>query len=234
MSHSMSSAALKATIAIGVLLALPVGEALASEDDAQAQGTAPAASTLSAAGSDHTGSTIHLPLEATAPAASIRDTGSNPLKFKSVLVRPETGAFRKTWLTIGTVRGGGEPAPAFSIERSRELFDRLDDDISGRHWLWRLGHDSGDREVLEDAGDPDPDTNWFHDHLSLTLRHGIVYRERLPFADQKLKLRLYGPVVKSKLGLGFELHGLHVYRHDVGLRAYGTAHKAGLTLRIEY
>jgi hypothetical protein len=223
MSHSMSSTNLKATIAIGVLLALPVGEALASEDDARSQGTAPPAAALTATAGDRTGPAIQLPFEAAGSATSIPGAGPNAPKFKSVLVRPDAGTFRKTWLTIGTVRASDEPAPAFSIERSRELFDRLQDGISGRHWLWQWGHDSGDREVLEDAGDPDPDTNWFHDHLSLTLNHGIVYRERLPFADQKLKLRL-----------GFELRGLRVHQHDVGLRAYGTANKAGLTLRIEY
>src|SRR5262245_20413924 len=57
----------------------------------------------------------------------------------------------------------------------------------------------------------------FRSHFEVSKKRGLVYSQQLRLGDQKLGLKVYGPVVKKHPGMGIELEGLAIGDHSVGI-----------------
>lgn len=85
-----------------------------------------------------------------------------------------------------------------------------------------------------DAIPPETESEPFYTRFHLSHKRGVEYRQTIPMGEQKLSLKLYGPVVKKKMGLGLRLRGLRVADHALSLKAYGSRKKQGLKIEIEF
>jgi len=90
-----------------------------------------------------------------------------------------------------------------------------------------------ERQVLMTAEDPDGDGKSFRDHFHFSAKRGVEYRHEVPLGKSNFLLKLYGPVVKKKPGLGFRVTGT-VGKHPVLISGCGSAKKQRITFRIDF
>jgi hypothetical protein len=118
-------------------------------------------------------------------------------------------------------------------------FARRIEDRATEKLLLTLAPDRPDgpdgRDVLATIADPapEPSKSSFRKNFRVNLRRGVEYRHKVDVGDQVVSMKLWGPIVGSKPGLGFAVDGL-VEEHRVRLKAYGSTEKAGLQLELEF
>jgi hypothetical protein len=70
--------------------------------------------------------------------------------------------------------------------------------------------------------------------FQLSKKRGLVYRQQLRLGDQDVGLKVYGPVVKKKPGMGIELEGLAIGDHSVDIKAFGNTKRQALTVEVKF
>ncbi len=92
-----------------------------------------------------------------------------------------------------------------------------------------------DRQVLlgvvEDGGQSKGSLSG---RFRINLTRGIEYRQQFSVGSQRLKLKLYGPVVKGNPGLRLKLTGLTLRERPVEIKAFGNPEKGGFELKIDF
>jgi len=76
--------------------------------------------------------------------------------------------------------------------------------------------------------------SWFARHIQLSFEDGVSYHEAFHWRSQNLKLKVWGPVLGSKPGLGMHLQGLRIGALPLELRAYGTQQRQGLRVDLHF
>lgn len=74
----------------------------------------------------------------------------------------------------------------------------------------------------------------FRSRFQLSKKRGIVYRQQLRLGDQSVGLKVYGPLVKKKPGMGIELEGLAIGGHSVDIKAYGSTKRQGFKVEVKF
>ena len=117
----------------------------------------------------------------------------------------------------------------------RNLARRLEDRANEKLLLSVPRDKSSGPAVLAAVGEavPDPPKVSFREHFRLSLRRGLEYRHKVDLGDQRLSMKLWGPIVGSKPGLGFAVDSV-VEAHRVQMKAYGSMEKAGLQIELEF
>ncbi len=105
---------------------------------------------------------------------------------------------------------------------------------AGSDGVFEESRDTSSREILLSFGSDDPPESSFRDHIRFSKKRGIEYNRVITTDEQTLFLRLYGPVIKKKPGLGFELKGLEVGDFKVRVKGYGSTKKANLAVRVTF
>lgn len=85
------------------------------------------------------------------------------------------------------------------------------------------------RKELRIAGQEDVGAS-----LHLSKKRGLVYRQRLRLGDQDVGLRIYGPLVKKKPGMGIEIEGLAIGDHSVDIRAFGNTKRGRIMAEVKF
>jgi hypothetical protein len=70
--------------------------------------------------------------------------------------------------------------------------------------------------------------------LHLSKKRGLVYRQQLRLGDQNVGLRIYGPLVKKKPGMGTELEGLAIGDRPVDINAFGNTKRGRIVLEVKF
>jgi hypothetical protein len=74
----------------------------------------------------------------------------------------------------------------------------------------------------------------FRSRFEVSKKRGLVYSQQLRLGDQKVGLKVYGPVVKKRPGMGIELEGLAIGDHSVGIKAYGSTKRQGFKVEVKF
>jgi len=128
--------------------------------------------------------------------------------------------FRKRWIPIQSLLVGAllmGPAAAVAEDSARPAAKPL-----------------RAREVLLSLDANRPDETWVHSHIHFSVKRGVEYRDRFALGHKDVALKVWGPVVKSRPGLGLELRGLSIGEHQLELRAYGNLRKQGLHVELHF
>ncbi len=92
-----------------------------------------------------------------------------------------------------------------------------------------------ERQVLLGVVDEDAKAKSFiRGHFRINLKHGLGYRQQFSVGEQRLKLKLYGPIVKGNPGLRLKLTGLEVHDKPVEIKAFGNPEKGGFEFKIDF
>lgn len=78
------------------------------------------------------------------------------------------------------------------------------------------------------SGDP-----WFSG-FRVSKKGPIQFRQTLDIGGDEVLLKIYGPVVKKKPGLRFQLEGLRIGDHPVGMEGFGNAKEGGLRFTVRF
>jgi hypothetical protein len=98
------------------------------------------------------------------------------------------------------------------------------------------------RQILKSLDEPEFDTEspgdfsekpWFSG-FRVSKKGPIQYRRTLQIGDDEVSLKIYGPVVKKKPGLRFQLEGLHIGDHPVRMEGYGNTKGGGIRLNVRF
>ena len=92
-----------------------------------------------------------------------------------------------------------------------------------------------DRQVLLGVSeDPRQGRGFIRGRFRVNLKRGLEYRQDLTLGDQRVRLKLYGPIVKGNPGLRLKLNGLKLRDREVEIEAFGNPEKGGLEVKIEF
>ena len=98
------------------------------------------------------------------------------------------------------------------------------------------------RQILEslDESDLSVDSSsdfseepWFSG-FRVSKKGPIQFRRTLDIGGDEVLLKIYGPVVKKKPGLRFQLEGLRIGDHPVGMEGFGNVKEGGLRFTIRF
>ena len=144
-------------------------------------------------------------------------TDSSPLR-KS-LVAPVTALLVSAMLMP-------PPAPAYADDDAT-----LNQDAKNlkRHILESL--DESDLRLK--LSKPCSEKPWFSG-FRISKKGPIQYRQTFQIGDDEVSLKIYGPVIKKKPGLRFQLEGLHIGDHPVGVEAFGNVKEGGLRFTVRF
>jgi hypothetical protein len=70
--------------------------------------------------------------------------------------------------------------------------------------------------------------------LHLSKKRGLLYRQQLRLGDQDVGLRIYGPLVKKKPGMGIQLEGLAIGDRPVDINAFGNTKRGRIVLEVKF
>jgi hypothetical protein len=90
------------------------------------------------------------------------------------------------------------------------------------------------REILFSMDPARPREASFRDRFHVSKKRGLEYRQEFRLSERKLALKLYGPLVRKKPGLGLQLEGLSLGGRDVEVRAYGNAKRQGVKVELKF
>jgi len=74
----------------------------------------------------------------------------------------------------------------------------------------------------------------FRSRFHVSKKRGLEYRHQLRLGDRIVGLKIYGPVVKKRPGMGLELEGLAIGDHRVDIKAYGSTKRQGFKLEVKF
>jgi hypothetical protein len=74
---------------------------------------------------------------------------------------------------------------------------------------------------------------WFSG-FRISKKGPIQYRQTLEIGDDEVSLKIYGPVIKKKPGLRFQLEGLHIGDHPVRVEGFGNVKEGGLRFTVRF
>ncbi len=98
------------------------------------------------------------------------------------------------------------------------------------------------RQILKSLDEPDlsPEASsgfseepWFSG-FRVSKKGPIQYRQTLQIGDDEVSLKIYGPVIKKKPGLRFQLEGLHIGDHPVRLEGFGNTKEGGFRFSVRF
>jgi len=98
------------------------------------------------------------------------------------------------------------------------------------------------RQILESLDDSDLSAEsstdfsgepWFSG-FRVSKKGPIQFRRTLDIRGDAVLLKIYGPVVKKKPGLRFQLEGLRIGDHPVGMEGFGNAKEGGLRFTVRF
>ena len=98
------------------------------------------------------------------------------------------------------------------------------------------------RHILESLDEPDLSPESSSDHseepwfsgFRISKKGPIQYRQTLQIGDDEVSLKIYGPVIKKKPGLRFQLEGLHIGDHPVRVEGFGNVKEGGLRFTVRF
>jgi hypothetical protein len=79
-----------------------------------------------------------------------------------------------------------------------------------------------------------PQATWFDQHVELTFKDGIAFKENFQWRGMNLRLKIGGPMLKGDPGLGVRLRGLQLSGHAVEVRARATTDMQDLRIQIAF
>ncbi len=74
---------------------------------------------------------------------------------------------------------------------------------------------------------------WFSG-FRVSKKGPIQFRQTLDIGGDEVLLKIYGPVVKKKPGLRFQLEGLRIGDHPVRMEGFGNVKEGGLRFTIRF
>jgi hypothetical protein len=74
---------------------------------------------------------------------------------------------------------------------------------------------------------------WFSG-FRVSKKGPIQYRQNFKVGDDEVSLKVYGPVIKKKPGLRFQLEGLRIADHSVRLDGYGNVDGGGFRFTVRF
>ncbi len=98
------------------------------------------------------------------------------------------------------------------------------------------------RQILKSLDEPEFDTEssgdfsekpWFSG-FRVSKKGPIQYRQTLQIGDDEVLLKIYGPVIKKKPGMRFQLEGLRIGDHPFAVQGYGNTKEGGLRFNIRF
>ncbi len=98
------------------------------------------------------------------------------------------------------------------------------------------------RQILESLDESDlsaesssdfSEEPWFSG-FRVSKKGPIQFRRTLDIGGDEVLLKIYGPVVKKKPGLRFQLEGLRIGDHPVRMEGFGNVKEGGLRFTIRY
>ena len=98
------------------------------------------------------------------------------------------------------------------------------------------------RQILKslDESDLSPETSsdlsekpWFSG-FRVSKKGPIQYRQTLQIGDDEVSLKIYGPVIKKKPGLRFQLEGLHIGDNSVRIEGFGNTREGGFRFTVRF
>jgi hypothetical protein len=98
------------------------------------------------------------------------------------------------------------------------------------------------RQILKSLDEPDlsPETSsdlsekpWFSD-FRVSKKGPIQYKQTLQIGDDEVSLKIYGPVIKKKPGLRFQLEGLNIGDHPVRMEGFGNTKEGGVRFTVRF
>ncbi len=98
------------------------------------------------------------------------------------------------------------------------------------------------RQILKSLDEPDlsPEASsdfseepWFSG-FRVSKKGPIQYRQTFQIGDDEVSLKIYGPVIKKKPGLRFQLEGLNIGDHPVRLEGFGNTKEGGFRFSIRF
>jgi len=98
------------------------------------------------------------------------------------------------------------------------------------------------RQILKSLDEPDlsPEASsgfsedpWFSG-FRVSKKGPIQYRQTLQIGGDEVSLKVYGPVIKKKPGLRFQLEGLRIADHLVRLDGYGNVNGGGFRFTVRF
>jgi hypothetical protein len=90
------------------------------------------------------------------------------------------------------------------------------------------------RQIILSLEQPIHQRSWLTSHFNLSTKKGVVYKDAFTFGEQKLHLKLWGPIVKKRPGLGFKIEGLKIGDNPIILKGYGNSRKGKLTFKMRF
>jgi len=98
------------------------------------------------------------------------------------------------------------------------------------------------RQILESLDEPDlspksssdfSEKPWFSG-FRVSKKAPIQYRQTLQIGDDEVLLKIYGPVIKKKPGLRFQLEGLNIGDHPVRMEGFGNTKEGGFRFTVRF
>jgi hypothetical protein len=98
------------------------------------------------------------------------------------------------------------------------------------------------RQILKSLDEPNlsPEASsdfseepWFSG-FRVSKKGPIQYRQNFQIGDDEVSLKVYGPVIKKKPGLRFQLEGLRIADHLVRLDGYGNVDGGGFRFTVRF
>jgi hypothetical protein len=98
------------------------------------------------------------------------------------------------------------------------------------------------RQILESLDEPDlsvksssdfSEKPWFSG-FRVSKKGPIQYRQTLQIGDDEVLLKIYGPVIKKKPGLRFQLEGLNIGDHPVRMEGFGNTKEGGFRFTVRF
>lgn len=74
---------------------------------------------------------------------------------------------------------------------------------------------------------------WFT-AFGVSKKGPIRFRKTLEIGGDEVSLKIYGPVIKKKPGLRFQLEGLHIGEHPVRMEGFGNTKEGGLRFTVRF
>jgi hypothetical protein len=98
------------------------------------------------------------------------------------------------------------------------------------------------RQILESLDEPDLSPKSSSDHseepwfsgFRISKKGPIQYRQTLRIGGDEVSLKIYGPVIKKKPGLRFQLEGLHIGDHPVRVEGFGNTKEGGFRFTVRF
>ena len=90
------------------------------------------------------------------------------------------------------------------------------------------------RQIIFSLEQPVHQKSWFTSHFKISTKKGVVYRDAFAFGEQKLMLKLWGPIVKKRPGLGFKIEGLKIGDYPIIVKGFGNTRKGKLTFKMNF